>query len=37
MSMQLILPAEGYHEYMSLDLLIQKINNHVETLEYAVT
>ena len=35
--MQLTSPAEGYHEYTSLDLLIKKINNHAKTQGYAVT
>ena len=35
--MQLTPPAEGHHEYTSLDLLIKKVNEHVKNEGYVVT
>ena len=35
--MQLSPPVKAYHEFTSLDLLIEKINDHAKTQGYAVT
>ena len=36
MSMQLTLSTEEYYVYTSLDLLVQKINDHIKTQEYTI-
>ena len=35
--MQLTPPAEDHHEYTSLDLLIEQVNEHVKNEEYVLT